>query len=149
MDAIDGWLFSFLPLKLTVYAMTCQEFPWDKSATLPLNSFKCSETPSLICILYHQFSKQMSGCYVWCVEAVGGVWLARCLNQVWKHLQSCAPRSNIQLEDFSGDKASQRGNILGIPAVPSPPVPPSVRGSKSIVRIMASSSIIQIRAHVY
>lgn len=87
--------------------------------------------------------------HVWCVAAVGGVWQERRLNQVWEYLQRCSPRSYIQLEDFSGDKASQQGNILGIPAVPSPPVPPSVRGSKSIVRIMASSSIIQIRAHVY
>lgn len=84
-----------------------------------------------------------------CVLAVGGAWQAGRLNQVCKYLQSWTPHSFIQLEDLLGDKASQRGNILGIPAVPSSPVPPSVRGSKSIVRIMASSSIIQIRAHVY
>lgn len=103
-------------------------------------------TSSLAGFLYNQFSKQMSASCIQCFAAVGGVWL----QQLLEHQQSRSPRSYIQLEDFSGDKGRPEGPISrGSRAVPSPPVPPSVRGSKSIVRIMASSSIIQIRAHVY
>ncbi|KAI4800310.1 hypothetical protein KUCAC02_013355, partial [Chaenocephalus aceratus] len=80
--------------------------------------FPCT-LPGKLAPRQRAFPEQISGWWAW-QQALS--WHAEFGNTC-----TAARRSYIQSEDSSGDKASQRGDVLG-----ARPVPPSIRGSKSI-----------------